>query len=102
MKLTTIITAAALALSPIAATAGVGCDTLGDVAAAIMKQRQAGTALSKMMDAASAAGSMEALIAGLTMIAYDQPRMASDAGKQRSIDDFRNAVELECYKEGGQ
>lgn len=73
-----------------------GCKNAQDIAESIMKGRQQGVAMSKMMEVAEgdAANILEALI----IEAYDRPRYSTEKMQQRSVQGFRDDVYLECVK----
>jgi hypothetical protein len=70
------------------------CATVGDLAESVMRNRQQGISMSRMMEIAKDSD----LVRAIVIAAYDQPRMSVDRNIQRSIDDFRNEVMLQCYQ----
>jgi hypothetical protein len=81
-----------------AETALEKCKVYGDVAENIMKNRQAGVSLTKIMGMIEEGPGAEGY--RLLMIeAYETPRWNGAATKKRSIQDFRSSVELRCLKQ---
>ena len=75
------------------------CTTLGEFAGSIMESRQVGIPLSKMLEAV-AEGGKDTLSRSLILAAYDTPRYNGATYRQRAIDEFRNDIEIRCYKTG--
>jgi hypothetical protein len=69
------------------------CETLGDVAYKVMELRQGGVPVSTVMQISDSK-----LVEAIVVDAYDQPRFSTDSYKRESIDNFRNDVEVQCYK----
>jgi len=69
------------------------CETLGDVAYKVMELRQGGVPMSTVMQISDSE-----LVQAIIVDAYDQPRFSTDSYKQNAMNDFRNYVEVECYK----
>ena len=93
-----IILAAVVALAPLAVHAEDDkCAQLGGLAATIMTKRQEGVPMSSLMNV-DIAEDMRAIATAMIIGAYGMPRMSSEAGKLRSVQDYRNAFELDCYK----
>ena len=99
-----IILAAVVALAPLAAHAEDDkCTQLGGLAATIMTKRQEGVPMSSLMTV-DIDPELRSMATAMIIGAYGMPRMSSEAGKLRSVQDYRNAFELDCYKteaEGG-
>lgn len=92
-----IVLIAALALSaPLAhADEPASCADFGEMAQALMDARQAGVAMSDAMNAFASHKALQNIV----RMAYDKPRMSTEAMRERSVQDFRNEVEAECYRE---
>jgi hypothetical protein len=73
------------------------CASFGDLAETIMQNRQNGVPMSKMMDATD----LE-LARAIILDAYKLPRFSSEDYQEKQTADFRNEVELECYKHMGK
>lgn len=85
----------ALALTAAAtAQAETICESYSGLAETIMGGRQTGTSMAAMI----AIVSDDAYAAHMVRTAYDQPRWHTGENRQRAIEDFRDAVYLECYK----
>lgn len=69
------------------------CKTLGIVAGQIMENRQAGIPLSDMLEVTPMP-----LLQQIVLLAYDNPRYYSDEVVREEIQDFRNLIEVACYK----
>jgi hypothetical protein len=95
---------AALALAPPAfAQAPVetpqACAVVGDLAEAIMDRRQEGLAMSRVMTVVPAdEGPARTLVLAMVQDAYDTPRFSTPANQRRAAQDFRNAMEAECFR----
>ena len=77
----------------------ITCEQQGNLAAAIMKSRQAGTALSTVLrkfQGVSDPAARQALEA-MAIRAYETPRYTTSDIKQRAIADFRADAEVACY-----
>lgn len=69
------------------------CKVLGIVAGQIMDNRQAGIPLSDMLEVTELP-----LLKEIVLMAYENPRYYSDEVVREEIQDFRNDVEVACYK----
>lgn len=76
------------------AETGVNCEQIGELAESIMRNRQQGASMSRMMQIADG----NELVRMIVMEAYNLPRMSVPANQQREIADFRNEIELQCYQ----
>lgn len=70
------------------------CESYSGLAETIMDGRQTGTPMAAMI----AIVSDDAYATHMVRTAYDQPRWHTGENQQRAIEDFRDAVYLECYK----
>jgi len=94
MKTTLTIIAMFLATPVISKEEGEHiCETLGDVAYKVMELRQGGVPMSTVMQISDSK-----LVEAIVVDAYDQPRFSTDSYKRESANDFRNDVEVQCYK----
>lgn len=71
------------------------CKFYSVVAETVMHSRQTGTGMATTMDMVSDV----AYAYYLVLDAYEQPRRHTDEEQQRAIEDYRDGVYLECYKE---
>jgi hypothetical protein len=69
------------------------CKVLGIVAGQIMDNRQAGIPLSDMLEVTDLP-----ILKEIVLLAYESPRYYSDEVVREEIQDFRNDVEVECYR----
>ena len=91
---------ATLMFSSTASLAQDGCAQLGEIADSIMHSRQSGDALSEMIDLAkSFGGDLGKVLTQITIDAYEEPKWRTEENKQNAISEFRNKVELQCYKD---
>ncbi|MEM9967584.1 MAG: hypothetical protein AAF755_05730 [Pseudomonadota bacterium] len=74
------------------------CEQAGNIAEVIMMARQEGVPLSQVVKIAKESFNEEKAVVDMAVLAYEQPRYSSAAVKQQTIQDFRNNVELACYK----
>lgn len=70
------------------------CEAVGDLAHIIMKNRQQGEPLPKMMEIAAGEPVSEKMVAE----AYDQPKYNGEEYKTEAADEFRDRWYLDCYK----
>lgn len=70
------------------------CESYSGLAETIMDGRQTGTPMAVMI----AIVSDDAYATHMVRTAYEQPRWHTGESQQRAIEDFRDAVYLECYK----
>lgn len=97
----TIATVLALSIAPVAATAATAqeaCTIFGNSAELVMKARQQGVPLSKLMEISQG----NSIVTGIVLEAYKISRYSSPDYQERAIKDFRNVVELACYSEFGE
>ena len=73
------------------------CKALGDLAETIMTARQEGASLSDMMGRIKDSEIAD-IQRKIILAAYEEPRWATEETKKEAIEDFRNEIELECYK----
>jgi 3-oxoacyl-ACP reductase-like protein len=76
------------------------CKSYGEMARAIMKNRQEGAPMDDIIGIVTDGKNPEADRIGeqMVILAYEQPRMGVDKNKQREVDDFSNKVYLDCIK----
>lgn len=96
----TVLTILLLALLPAQASSNNHspdqiCHLRGSWAATIMSARQAGLPLSGQLhlEKAPGAGTRDEILA-----AYEHPRFSTTPMQQRAVEDYRNEVELRCFK----
>lgn len=73
------------------------CKLNAEVSATIMKGRQNGVEMSKMIELIADSNNKEGAEA-VVIAAYDTPRYRTDEMITRSIEDFRNEIYLACAK----
>lgn len=73
------------------------CKLNAEVSAAIMKGRQNGVEMSKMIELIADSDNKDGAEA-IVIMAYDTPRYRTDEMITRSIEDFRNEIYLACAK----
>ena len=104
MKLTipAIVLATLMPITP-AAAQDDGCQLLGDMAAAIMWNRQLGTPIGDMWEIAqNAEGETSRILAEAMVIdAYNSPQFSTDAVRFMSVETFSAEIEAICYEELG-
>lgn len=69
------------------------CESIAGFAEQIMRNRQIGVPMSKMMKVSSGAFS------GMIVAAFDSPRYSTKEYQSRSISDFRDKAYLVCAKQ---
>ena len=69
------------------------CGAVYNISQTIMKMRQEGFSMVKMMDVA---GDSKVTIS-IVKAAYDEPRWAGGTMQKRAIDDFSNMMAKQCY-----
>ncbi|NLS13019.1 hypothetical protein HGP28_08975 [Vibrio sp. SM6] len=74
------------------------CRELGDLSVKIMTARQNGIPLSTMLEALNDDTAVANHMKQVIIEAYKQPRYSTDEMRARTIEDFRNDVELECFQ----
>jgi hypothetical protein len=72
------------------------CGNFGKVAKMIMEKRQSGASMAKMMEAITDIDN--SVVEMMIMSAYDRPRYSTEQMQQRTIEEFRDDVYLECVK----
>ena len=68
------------------------CKSISELAEMIMQSRQDGESMAKMIDSTGDGPN------NLIIAAYDKPRYSTKKHQQRTIEDFRDSVYLECVK----
>lgn len=89
-----LIIALAVMAATTTAQAETMCETYSGLAETIMDGRQTGTPMATMI----AIVSDDAYATHMVRTAYEQTRWHTGENQQRAIEDFRDAVYLECYK----
>lgn len=79
------------------------CGKWGLFAETVMEQRQDGVRMTTVMGNAEAnliplAPESADLIKSIVVSAYDKPRMSAEKNKRTYVEDFRNEIELLCFK----
>jgi hypothetical protein len=76
------------------------CNSLAGLAETIMDGRQQGVSVAKMMEAIANEEEQTAqkLVEELIIAAYDQPRFSTAKMQRRTMEEFRDAVYLQCVK----
>jgi 3-oxoacyl-ACP reductase-like protein len=76
------------------------CKSYSEMARAIMKNRQEGAPMQDIIAIVTDGKNPGAEQFGeqLVIAAYELPRMSAEKNKQREVDDFANAVYLDCIK----
>lgn len=72
------------------------CTPLSETAAQIMKSRQMGVPMSKVIGVFKEEGA--ALYRNLTVEAYDSPRFSTKPMIEKAVSDFESKAFLDCYK----
>lgn len=74
------------------------CRALSDLAEAIMKNRQAGVAMTRAMEVTDGIEIeyLRKLVRGFVIEAYKEPHYQTESYKQRAITNFSDVVYLEC------
>lgn len=77
------------------------CKNVSETARILMGKRQDGAAMSDVMDAVvkTAPPAALALYQNMVVKAYEEPRMSVESNKQQMVEDFGNAVYLDCIHE---
>ena len=70
------------------------CKDIGTLAETIMKHRQVGTSVIRMMEIADTDGLAQVIIKE----AYEMPRYSSEEYQRRAISDFRDDYYITCLK----
>lgn len=74
------------------------CESLASLAEVVMRNRQDGVAMSKMMKNTPKT-IFKSVIESLIITAYDTPRFSTKKMQQRATEDFRDEIYLECIKQ---
>lgn len=78
------------------------CSTLGKTAELILDLRESGMPLSRVLELTTTSEPEMAKVAReMVLAAYDLPRFSTPAMKERQSQDFRNQVELMCFRSQG-
>lgn len=99
MRQIIIVMVALMPLSAQAASKGPTpdqmCELAGSWAGVVMRARQLGHPMSRQIEmmASAPGGSRAGVIA-----AYEIPRFSSPGMQEKAVQDFRNEIELDCYK----
>ncbi|SDY98096.1 hypothetical protein [Nitrosomonas sp. Nm33] len=77
-----------------------GCEVASAYATAIMESRQAGVAMSRLMELTKEEGPKDdqSLIEMIIIDAYDRPRYSTEPMQQRAMEEFRDDTYLKCVK----
>lgn len=73
------------------------CTQAGELSAKIMEKRQNGESISFLINKL-APGDKSPFVRKLIIQAYKHPNFSSEEYKIKVVKDFRNTVELECFK----
>lgn len=101
MKMITLTAALLLTAAPVAAAPERDdiCQSVGELAQTLMAARQSGVPMSKVMAVAKGDDEKAAsLLRELVLLAYEKPRFSTAAYRTRAAVDFRDEVELSCWK----
>lgn len=82
--------------SPVNSAAFNECRGVVMVATDIMTARQTGVSMMQMMEAAQDMGEFKAGTEQLIRLAYDEPRMHTEAAQRRSVTEFANRMLSLC------
>jgi hypothetical protein len=74
------------------------CDLTSSTAETVMRKRQAGVSMTKMMEV-TANEPPGSIGESLVITAYDSPRYHTKEMQERSVEDFRDKAYLRCAKE---
>jgi len=69
------------------------CESMGELAYMVMELRQEGVPMSQTMQISDSE-----LVKAIIVEAYNYPRFNTQEYKEKAAEDFRNEVEVECYK----
>lgn len=92
-----IITAAIIAMATSAQAQEDPCPAFGGLAETMMIARQSGLPMSQMMELAGE----EDIFRRMVIDAYDRPRYGTEEIQRLEIQDFRNEIEMDCYRSTG-
>lgn len=73
------------------------CSRIGELAAKVMELRQQEVPMSNLMKI-EVDQSIKAVAQAMIIAAYDEPSFSTEQVRKRTVDEFRNARELDCYK----
>ena len=94
---TTVMTALFFAVAQPALAGAEGeqhvCESMGELAYMVMELRQEGVPMSQTMQISDSE-----LVKAIIVEAYNYPRFNTQEYKEKAAEDFRNEVEVECYK----
>lgn len=94
MKKTIITAMLAIATSlPVLANKAASCEDAAEIAAVVMKARQAGVSMGRLLEMTESKLAEE-----LVYQAYDVHRFDSDEYQQKAISNFREKWEIACLK----
>lgn len=75
------------------------CGKISQVAEVVMKNRQNGISMQKMIEASKTnSGALDTLAEEIVIKAYSQPKYSTDKMQQNSINEFRDESYLSCVK----
>lgn len=75
------------------------CESMSNLAGAIMEGRQAGRDMAEMMKAGSSNDpAIVKLRESFIVAAFEEPRYSSEEYQQKATADFKNSVFLQCFK----
>ncbi len=98
MKKLTLTLLIALMCAPVMASEdNADCKTMSEFGSLIMEFRQKGLPLSTLMDIEEFNGVRDIIIG-----VYKTKVYSSKAAKQKAINEFRDAVAMDCYSKGGE
>lgn len=75
------------------------CAQVSELAASIMKGRQSGVAMAKMMEVPED-NEFGEIARALVIDAFDSPRMSVETNRETMVRDFENKAYLQCIKAG--
>lgn len=75
---------------------GEMCSAASELAETIMRNRQDGVSMAKMMSVEM--GELKEAAEILIISAYEKPRFSTEKNKNDAVADFRDSVYLECIK----
>jgi hypothetical protein len=78
----------------------VSCGEVGELAASVMSQRQSGDSFQTTLDAhqPSAPKRYQEAFEAMVIMAYEQPFQLDKERKERAIADYRDSVQIGCFK----
>lgn len=95
-----LVVASSVAGQALAMSKDEACAQMGGAAESVMRARQNGIAMQKVLDVINdtQSGAGKDGFRAIVMMAYDQPRFNTEENKKRAVDDFRDQVQLYCMK----